>query len=188
MPTLKLSAERYPAEVFWSDEDEGFIAIAPDLPGCSAWGPDQATALIELQDAIAAWIEAARKAGNPVPQPSRPADPQQFSGKFVLRIPKSLHATLARRARAENVSLNHYAVYLLTSATSLCETSSESMRQTNRPMTRVVTLGDVGTIARQRYFHPSAISMFRSNEVISRIEREPFVYIETSETARDENG
>jgi predicted RNase H-like HicB family nuclease len=65
-------ADRYPASVFWSDEDEGFIALAPDLPGCSAFGETQAAALLELQDAIRAWVAAAQKAGNPIPAPSRP--------------------------------------------------------------------------------------------------------------------
>lgn len=61
---------RYPAEVFWSEEDGGFIATAPDLPGCSAFGETQQKALAELQDAIAAWIEANHSAGNPIPGPS----------------------------------------------------------------------------------------------------------------------
>ena len=39
---------RYPANVFWSEEDEGFIALAPDLPGCSAFGESQAEALVSL--------------------------------------------------------------------------------------------------------------------------------------------
>jgi predicted RNase H-like HicB family nuclease len=61
------NANRYPAQVSWSNEDGGFIAIAPDLPGCSAFGETQQEALAELQDAIAAWIEAAQSAGNPIP-------------------------------------------------------------------------------------------------------------------------
>ena len=65
--------ERYPANVFWSDEDEGFIAVAPDLPGCSAFGETQADALLQLHDAIRAWVAAARKAGNPIPKPSQPS-------------------------------------------------------------------------------------------------------------------
>jgi hypothetical protein len=40
---------RYPANVFWSEEDEGFIALAPDLPGCTAFGASQAEALDELK-------------------------------------------------------------------------------------------------------------------------------------------
>ena len=64
-------AKHYPAHVFWSDEDDGFIAVAPDLPGCSAFGDTKAEALTELDDAIEAWIAAAKDAGNPVPQPSK---------------------------------------------------------------------------------------------------------------------
>ncbi len=62
----------YASNVFWSDEDGGFVATAHDLPGCSAFGVTQVQALAELHHAIDAWIEAARAAGNPVPQPARP--------------------------------------------------------------------------------------------------------------------
>jgi antitoxin HicB len=64
---------RYPAYIFWSVEDEGFIALAPDLPGCSAFGVTQAEALRELQGAITAWRKAAAKADHPIPPPSNPA-------------------------------------------------------------------------------------------------------------------
>ena len=59
------NTNRYPAQVFWNEDDKGFIAVAPDLPGCSAFGQTQQEALHELQDAIQAWIEAAQAAGNP---------------------------------------------------------------------------------------------------------------------------
>jgi predicted RNase H-like HicB family nuclease len=109
-------SNRYPAEVFWSEEDSGFIAIAPDLPGCSAFGLTQQEALAELQDAMAAWIEAAHSAGNPIPEPSDPAREADYSGKVLLRMPRDLHARLARLAKTETVSLNQYIVYLLTRA------------------------------------------------------------------------
>jgi predicted RNase H-like HicB family nuclease len=48
-------------KVFWSDEDEGFIAIVPDLPGCSAWGASEAEAITELQDAIQAYVQSKAK-------------------------------------------------------------------------------------------------------------------------------
>lgn len=65
-------AQRYPARVFYSEEDQGFIALAPDLPGCSAFGDTQEQAVAELRDAIDAWQIAARAAGNPVPEPTTP--------------------------------------------------------------------------------------------------------------------
>ena len=105
-----MDTSRYPSEVFWSYEDEGFIATAQDLPGCSAFGETQEEAIRELQDAITAWVAAAKAAGNPVPTPSpRP----EFSGKFVVRVPKTLHASLVRQAKLEESSLNQYVVYLL---------------------------------------------------------------------------
>ncbi|RUV39975.1 MAG: toxin-antitoxin system HicB family antitoxin [Mesorhizobium sp.] len=109
-------ADRYPAHVFWSDDDEGFIAVAPDLPGCSAFGETREGALAELLPAIDAWIAAAQAAGNEVPKPSKPAEKQQYSGKVLLRMPKDLHARLARAAEDNSVSLNHHMVYLLASA------------------------------------------------------------------------
>ena len=103
----------YPAEVFWSDEDEGFIAVARDLPGCSAFGETQLEALDELQHAVAAWISAAEAVGNPVPAPSQRSAEPTHSGKLLVRLPKSLHSKLARQAEEEEVSLNQYVVCLL---------------------------------------------------------------------------
>ena len=103
----------YPIEVFWTDEDEGFIAIAPDLPGASAWGKTEAGAIKELRIAIDLWIKAARKVGNPVPKPSDRTD-LTYSGKFLMRVPKRLHAELAHAAKSQGVSLNQYVLYVLT--------------------------------------------------------------------------
>lgn len=75
-----ISCERYPKQVFWSDEEEGYVALAPDLPGCSAFGSSEVEAMSELEDAIAAWIGAARAAGNPIPPASRLAE----TGKRLL--------------------------------------------------------------------------------------------------------
>jgi predicted RNase H-like HicB family nuclease len=108
-------ASRYPAEVFWSPEDECFIAVARDLPGCSAAGETRDAALQELLPAIEAWREAAAKAGNPIPEPTLPPELSDYSGRFVLRLPRSLHAQLARRAKSEGVSLNALIVTLLAS-------------------------------------------------------------------------
>ena len=93
--TAKLN---YPLEVFWSDEDAGYIATAPDLPGCSAWGKTEAEALSEAHHAIAAWLEAAKSAESLTPQPSIPSG-KECSGRFVMRVPKRLHTDLARTAK-----------------------------------------------------------------------------------------
>ncbi|ADE14114.1 protein of unknown function UPF0150 [Nitrosococcus halophilus Nc 4] len=60
---------KYLIEIFWSEEDEGYIAVVPDLPGCSAWGATPEEAIREIQDAAAAWVEACRKSGDSIPEP-----------------------------------------------------------------------------------------------------------------------
>lgn len=60
---------RYPMTVFWSDEDESWIGVAPDLPGCSAHGDSPAKALAELEVAVGLWLETAKAYGDPIPEP-----------------------------------------------------------------------------------------------------------------------
>jgi predicted RNase H-like HicB family nuclease len=59
----------YHINIFWSDEDEGYIAEIPDLKGCSAPGPTPLKALSKLEKARAAWLKAARAEGRAVPEP-----------------------------------------------------------------------------------------------------------------------
>ena len=60
----------YHINIFYSDEDDGYIADIPDLPGCSAFGASPEAALREVQVAKQAWLEAARAAGKPIPEPA----------------------------------------------------------------------------------------------------------------------
>ena len=59
----------YHINIFYSEDDEGYIADIPDLRFCSAFGSTPEEALRQVQIAKAAWIEAARAEGKPVPQP-----------------------------------------------------------------------------------------------------------------------
>ncbi len=106
---------RYPINIFWSAEDTGFIAEVPGLPGCSAWGATESDAAREAQDAIAAWVVAAQAAGKTVPAPQVVQPIEAYSGKFLVRVPRSLHARLARRAAQEGVSLNQFLTGVLAS-------------------------------------------------------------------------
>ena len=82
-------------------EGGGWLIVFPDLPGCMSDGETPEEAVANGRDAVSAWITAAREAGREVPGPGdRP------SGKFIARIPTSLHARLAARARQEGVSMN----------------------------------------------------------------------------------
>ena len=59
----------YHINLFFSEEDGGYIADIPDLDSCSAFGETPEEALQEVQRAKAAWLEAARQNGKPIPQP-----------------------------------------------------------------------------------------------------------------------
>ncbi|MDE3097316.1 MAG: type II toxin-antitoxin system HicB family antitoxin [Chloroflexota bacterium] len=59
----------YHINIFYSDEDGGYIADIPDLQACSAFGSTPEQALAEVEQAKAAWIAAAQEAGKPVPKP-----------------------------------------------------------------------------------------------------------------------
>lgn len=63
------SSAKYLIQVSWSKEDGGYIAIAPDLPGCSAFGDTPEGAMHEMQDAMESWLMACRSMGRPCPDP-----------------------------------------------------------------------------------------------------------------------
>ena len=52
---------KYAIEIFYSEEDEGYIAVVPELPGCSAFGKTEEEALREIKTAIELWLETAKK-------------------------------------------------------------------------------------------------------------------------------
>jgi predicted RNase H-like HicB family nuclease len=59
----------YHINIFYSEEDEGYIADIPDLEHCSAFGQTAEQALAEVEHAKRAWLEGAREAGKPIPPP-----------------------------------------------------------------------------------------------------------------------
>ena len=60
---------KYEVIIYWSDEDQVFIAELPELPGCMAHGESQESALKHAQEAIQLWIDTANEFGEPVPVP-----------------------------------------------------------------------------------------------------------------------
>lgn len=66
-----MSELKYPVTIFYSEEDGGYIAIAPDLKGCSAFGESPHEALKELETAIELWLETARQDRASIPKPTR---------------------------------------------------------------------------------------------------------------------
>ena len=60
---------KYEVIIYWSEEDQAFIAEVPELPGCAAHGSTQETALANAQEAISLWLDTAREYGDPIPEP-----------------------------------------------------------------------------------------------------------------------
>lgn len=103
-------AMSYRLEIVRDDAEGGFVASYPDLPGCITCGETLEAAVANAADAKRAWLQAALEDGLPVREPD---DLENYSGQFKLRIPKSLHRSLAEHARQEGISMNQYCVYLL---------------------------------------------------------------------------
>jgi predicted RNase H-like HicB family nuclease len=61
--------QKYEIIIYWSDEDEVFVAEVPELAGCAAHGDTPNDALSNCGDAIALWIDTAKEAGRPIPAP-----------------------------------------------------------------------------------------------------------------------
>lgn len=84
-----------------SDEDGGgYLITFPDLPGCMADGETIEEAMVNGRDAFSAWMSARAHIGKPIPKPTHhgeSADPV----RVVQRLPRSLHAGLVARAKAE---------------------------------------------------------------------------------------
>jgi predicted RNase H-like HicB family nuclease len=60
---------KYEIIIYWSDEDQVFVAEAPELPGCMAHGDTHEAALLNVKEAIQLWLDTAREFGDPVPEP-----------------------------------------------------------------------------------------------------------------------
>ena len=95
----------YPFEVrpLSSEEGGGYLISFPDFADCISDGETVAEAMENGRDALKATIAALKAKKLPVPAPNSGG---VASGKFVARVPKTVHAQLATRARAEGVSLN----------------------------------------------------------------------------------
>ncbi len=82
-----------------------WFARVVELPGCMTEAPTFEELGSMIEDAMRSWIEEGLEHGDPIPEPR---DVGEFSGKVNLRMPRSLHRDLVRRAEVEGVSLNQY--------------------------------------------------------------------------------
>ncbi|PIP49084.1 MAG: toxin-antitoxin system HicB family antitoxin [Chloroflexi bacterium CG23_combo_of_CG06-09_8_20_14_all_45_10] len=100
---------RYPVTIH-PDPEGGYVAEIEELPGCMTQAETIDEAFEAIEDARQVWIKGTYEMGQDIPLPR---DMEEYSGKILVRIPKSLHRTLAHAAKREGVSLNQYIASLL---------------------------------------------------------------------------
>ena len=100
----------YRMEVIPDTAEGGYVVRFPELPGCLTCADTLEEAVRNAADCKKEWLSAAMEDGIDIPEP---ASEDEYSGQFKLRIPKSLHKSLAEHSKAEGISMNQYCLYLL---------------------------------------------------------------------------
>lgn len=144
-------AQPYPFTVIPDVEDGGFVIVFPDLPGCMTQVEDAADITPMADEIRKLWIETEYELGHDIPLPR---DTGEYSGKFVVRVPKSLHRTLAETAEQEGVSLNAWVTTLLAEGAA-ARTVDARLAEVERH------LGDLAAHLHYQSDTPSAVPRFR---------------------------
>lgn len=101
--------------------DEGsFFVQVKELPGCMSVGTTKSDALAMIEDAMREWLTVAVQDNLDIPLPGA-MQTDRYSGKFPLRLPKTLHRKLSESADRDGVSLNSYIVMLLSERNALAD-------------------------------------------------------------------
>ena len=101
--TAQYMALDYPTEV--TRDESGFFVRIPELPGCESNGATIAEAIESIEEAKELWIEVALDTRGSVPAPR---GENEYSGKFVVRVGRTIHRDLVRIAALEGISLNTF--------------------------------------------------------------------------------
>ena len=112
-------AARYRLVLHPADGEGDHLVTAPAFPGLSAFGETPEQAIEEARIALSGFLAMYEDDGRAFPPFDDPYAPENFSGKFLVRMPKSLHARLARLADDEDVSINQLAVTFLSASAAL---------------------------------------------------------------------
>jgi len=107
----ELASRSYPIVVY-RDSEGDTLAEVPDLPGCFTHGKTIEEAVSNVEEAKRVWIEIALERGLDVPEPRDMEE--EPSGRFLARLPKSLHRNLQQEAERDGVSLNQCLIHVIT--------------------------------------------------------------------------
>jgi antitoxin HicB len=130
---MKTSRIDYPFEIHPLSKDEGggYSITFPDLPGCYSDGATPEEAINNGRDALESWLAVAQEFGDKLPKPF-----SNVSGRFVQRVPRSLHAQLIARAKIEGVSLNTLVVSIVSQGLGQRQTELIKERSSNYSLQR----------------------------------------------------
>jgi antitoxin HicB len=133
---MKNSNVEYPFEVrpLSKEEGGGYSIYFPDLPGCWSDGASPEEAIENGRDALQSWLAVVQEFGDDIPRPF-----SAVSGRFVQRVPRSLHARLIARAKAEGVSLNTLVVSLVSQGMGKSQVAKRVNRRAHAIRTRAKT-------------------------------------------------
>ena len=130
---MKMSRIDYPFEIrpLSKEEGGGYSITFPDLPGCYSDGATPEEAITNGRDALESWLAVVREFGDKLPKPF-----SNVSGRFVQRVPRSLHAQLIARAKLEGVSLNTLVVSIVSQGLGQRQTEFIKDRSSNYSLQR----------------------------------------------------
>jgi antitoxin HicB len=130
---MKTSRIDYPFEIrsLSKDEGGGYSIAFPDLPGCYSDGATPEEAINNGRDALESWLAVACEFGDKLPKPF-----SHVSGRFVQRVPRSLHAQLIARAKIEGVSLNTLVISIVSQGLGRRQAESIKEKSSNYSLLR----------------------------------------------------
>ena len=118
----------YPITIY-RDEEGGFVAEIEDLPGCITEGETLEEVNKRIGDALEGWIHAAYEDDIEIPLPRTD---EEYSGKFMVRMPKYLHRRLVEKAKREGASLNQYVESILSAGVATQNVIDEIKTELNK--------------------------------------------------------
>jgi len=157
----------YPVTLYRAEEG-GFAAEIEDLQGCLTQGETIEEAIENIEEARQLWLKVAYEDGVEIPIPRTD---EEYSGRFLVRIPKSLHRRLTEQARYEGVSLNQYVETILTAGTTCVDIKNEIKEiLTNILGKQLVIGGTLGFGYQTGYINVPQWTLAREEELIEEKE------------------
>jgi len=163
--------DRYSIHVFFDAGDGTYLAVCPEFPGVSAFGDTREEAVAEMRIALELAIESYADEGWPLPAAKAVPSADLPSGEFRVRLPRSLHAQLARRAVDEGISQNQLVVTYVAAglgsdqAVTLIERKLRWLEERHSPTIRETSLTRLA--ADQRALEPTSNVIDEESEALN---------------------